>query len=83
MEELHSRPESCIYIGDSEVDIETAKNAGIPCISVNWGFKDTGFLEAHGASCIVSTPDELLKTILFDHLKELHSVINIQFSVYI
>ena len=64
MEELHSRPESCIYIGDSEVDIETAKNAGIPCISVNWGFKDTGFLKAHGASCIVSTPDELLKTIL-------------------
>ena len=64
MEELHSRPESCIYIGDSEVDIETAKNASIPCISVNWGFKDTGFLKAHGASCIVSTPDELLKTIL-------------------
>ncbi len=64
MKELHSSPENCIYIGDSEVDIETAKNAGVPCISVNWGFKDTSFLQEHGASVIVSSPAELLKAIL-------------------
>lgn len=45
MRELDVKPENCIYIGDSEVDIQTAANAGIPCISVNWGFKSTEFLK--------------------------------------
>ncbi|MCU6762968.1 Phosphoglycolate phosphatase [uncultured Roseburia sp.] len=63
IEELHSIPSRCIYVGDSEVDIETAANTGIPCISVNWGFKDTAFLQQHHASVIVSSPDELLKEI--------------------
>ena len=45
MRELNVKPENCIYIGDSEVDIQTAANAGIPCISVNWGFKSTEFLK--------------------------------------
>ncbi len=43
MRELDVKPENCIYIGDSEVDIQTATNAGIPCISVNWGFKSKNF----------------------------------------
>ena len=64
IKELGSRPEQCLYVGDSEVDIETARNAGIPCISVNWGFKSTEFLKEHHASVIVSSPEELLDTIL-------------------
>ena len=63
MRELHALPEECIYVGDSEVDIQTAKNAGIPCISVNWGFKTTEFLQKNGAETIVSTPKELLEQI--------------------
>ena len=42
--ELNSNIENCIFIGDSDVDIETAKNVGIPCISVLWGFRDEEFL---------------------------------------
>lgn len=64
IKELNATPEQCVYVGDSEVDIETAKNAGLPCISVNWGFKSTAFLEAHHASVIVSSPEELLDVIL-------------------
>lgn len=60
MKELGAAPEECIYVGDSEVDIQTAQNAGIPCVSVNWGFKTTEFLKEHGATTIVSTPQQLL-----------------------
>ena len=63
MRELNAKPENCIYIGDSEVDIQTAANAGIPCISVNWGFKSTEFLKENGATQIVSTPEELANAI--------------------
>lgn len=52
----------CIYVGDSEVDILTAKNAGIPCLSVLWGFRDRcDLLEAGGKFC--ETTDELPKRI--------------------
>lgn len=65
MRQLGSKAENCVYVGDSEVDIKTAKNAGIPCISVDWGYKERDFLVLHGARCIVSTPaavsDELYK----------------------
>ena len=47
------------YVGDSEVDIETAKNAGTEQISVCWGFKSREFLEEHGAKRIVENADEL------------------------
>ena len=56
--------EQAVYIGDSEVDIETAENAGIDCISVDWGFRDRSFLEGQNASMIVSKPEELLELIL-------------------
>ena len=55
---------NCVYVGDSEVDIETAKNAGLYCISVSWGYKDKEFLLKNGASEIVDTVDELTETIL-------------------
>ncbi len=48
-----------VYIGDSEVDIETAINAGVDCISVAWGFRSRDWLAGHGASKIVDSPDEL------------------------
>ena len=59
MEEMGADKENSIYIGDSEVDIQTAKNAGIPCISVLWGFKDRKFLEDSGAMAIVESMKEL------------------------
>ncbi len=48
------------YIGDSDVDIETAKNAGIPCISVTWGFRDAAFLRDHGARVVADRAEEVL-----------------------
>lgn len=54
----------CLYIGDSEVDIQTAKNAGIECVSVCWGFRDAAFLEQAGAAQTVHTPRELERLIL-------------------
>lgn len=53
---------SVVYVGDSDVDIETANNAGIPCISVLWGFRDKDFLMRHGAKTFISAPQELLET---------------------
>ena len=60
---LHHRdiPKSeCLYIGDSEVDIQTARNAGLPCIAVSWGFRDRDWLVAQGAQTIIDHPNEIL-----------------------
>ena len=51
--------EQCIYIGDSDVDLDTARNAGAPCISVLWGFRTKEDLLAAGATCFCSHPREL------------------------
>lgn len=51
--------EDAVYVGDSDVDIETARNAGLPCISVLWGFRDRDFLLAHGAVTLVKSPREI------------------------
>ena len=48
-------PEQAVYIGDSEIDMQTADNAGLDCISVDYGFRSRAFLKAHGAACIVSS----------------------------
>ncbi len=64
MRELGAEPRQCICVGDSEVDIRTARNAGMPCICVTWGFKTREFLEDQGAEFIVDTPEELLEEIL-------------------
>lgn len=47
---------SAVYVGDSDVDLATARNAGLPCISVLWGFRDRDFLLAHGATTFVEHP---------------------------
>ncbi len=58
LRQLHTNKNGAVYIGDSDVDIMTAKNCGIPCISVLWGDRD--FLSAHGASCFVESPAEIV-----------------------
>lgn len=60
MKFLHADPQETVYIGDSDVDIMTAKNSGLPCVSVLWGFRDRSFLVNHGATCLIETPDQLL-----------------------
>lgn len=52
-----------VYIGDSEVDLQTAQNAALPCISVSWGFRDRSVLEQAGAACICDTVDALYQAI--------------------
>ena len=49
-----------VYVGDSDVDLATARNSGLPCISVLWGFRDREFLLAHGATTFVEKPCEIL-----------------------
>lgn len=55
----HLGAENCIYVGDSEVDLITAQNAGCPCVSVTWGFRDEDVLLAHGANYLCHTPADL------------------------
>lgn len=60
VEELGVDKNRVLYVGDSEVDIQTAKNAGIDCISVTWGFRDREFLIENGAKILIDRPLELL-----------------------
>ena len=55
--------QSCIYVGDSEVDVLTAQNAGGPCLSVLWGFRDRNVLEEAGAAHFCEDPKDLLKAL--------------------
>ncbi len=59
LKQLGSSPDTSIYIGDSEVDLSTAHNANMPCISVAWGFRDRDFLEKHQAGIIATHPAEI------------------------
>lgn len=61
MKEMGVTLENAVYVGDSEVDLLTAKNTGIPCISVTWGFRDRNVLAEAGATMYADTPEELLK----------------------
>lgn len=60
LEKMGLELSDCVYIGDSEVDVATAKNAGMDCIAVSWGFRTVAELEAAGAECIVHSTKELL-----------------------
>ena len=60
LRQLGADRETAVYIGDSDVDIMTAKNSGMPCISVLWGFRSRQFLIAHGAATFVEKPSEIL-----------------------
>ena len=61
--DLEASAARAVYVGDSDVDIDTARNAGMDCLSVSWGFRDREFLLAHGASRIVDSPAELLRAL--------------------
>ncbi len=60
LRQLDADRDRAVYIGDSDVDIMTARNSGIPCISVLWGFRDVNFLVEHGACIFVSSPLQIL-----------------------
>ena len=61
MEQMQVSKEECLYIGDSEVDAATGKNAGLKTIGVLWGFRDRKTLETAGADDLIDRPDELLQ----------------------
>ena len=52
--------DTCVYVGDSEVDVRTAKNAGVPCLSVLWGFRDREEIEAAGGEHFCEKPIDLI-----------------------
>lgn len=60
LKQLGVTAERAVYIGDSDVDIMTAKNCNLPCISVLWGFRDKNFLIEHGETTFVHHPKEIL-----------------------
>lgn len=59
LSKLDETPENAVYVGDSDIDIKTAANSGLKCISVLWGFRDEKFLRDNGAEMFISSPDEL------------------------
>lgn len=60
LRQLGADRQGAVYIGDSDVDVATARNSGLPCISVLWGFRDKEFLIKNGALTFVSAPSEIL-----------------------
>ena len=60
MEQLSAAAETTLYVGDSEVDIQTAKNAGVDCLCVTWGFRDKAYLVEEGGRLFVDTAVEIL-----------------------
>lgn len=61
LKEFNLKPNEAIYVGDSDVDIMTAKNSDMPCISVTWGFRDEKFLLSYGATILIDSPDEIYR----------------------
>ncbi len=61
LKEMGSSKEESVYIGDSEVDFMTAKNSGLPCISVLWGFRDKDYLIEQGAYCFADKPSDIIQ----------------------
>lgn len=59
LEKLGIEKEEALYVGDSEVDIKTAQNAGIDLAAVSWGFRDKNFLKEQGAEKIITAPEEI------------------------
>lgn len=63
LKEMGKTPKDAVYVGDSEIDIATAKNLGVPAIGVTWGFRDRDVLEEAGADFIIDKPAQLLEVI--------------------
>ena len=60
LDELGASRSEAVYIGDSEVDLQTARNSGLSCISVLWGFRDKNLLIENGATVFAKTPEDVL-----------------------
>lgn len=60
MQRLGVTPSQTLYVGDSEVDIQTAKNAGVDCACVTWGFREKAFLQENGGTLFIDKPNDLL-----------------------
>lgn len=63
LKQLGVTKDEAIYVGDSDVDLQTAANAGLPCIAVLWGFRSRDFLIAHGATVFAETPQDVLELV--------------------
>lgn len=61
MQQLDADTDNTVYVGDSEVDVQTAQNAGVPCISVLWGFRDKELLLTNGARNFAHSPAEMMQ----------------------
>ena len=61
LDKMNVTKAECLYIGDSEVDVKTGKNAGLKTVCVLWGFRDRKTLEAAGAEIMIDRPEELLQ----------------------
>lgn len=59
LNKLNISANESVYIGDSEVDLQTAANSCMDCIAVSWGFRSVEFLKAQKAECIINSPSEL------------------------
>ena len=68
LEKFNLTNNEAVYVGDSDVDIMTAKNSKMPCISVTWGFRNREFLINNNAEIIIDSPDEIID-ILENRLK--------------
>ena len=64
LKNMNVAQKDAVYIGDTEIDLQTAANSGLDCISVLWGFRSRQFLEAHGAKHIAKRPEEIADYIL-------------------
>lgn len=63
LEQLQVSKENAVYIGDSDVDVATARNSNLDMIAVDWGFRTRKFLMEQGAETIVSNPEEILELV--------------------
>jgi len=63
MRQMDVTAEECVYVGDSDVDVITARNAGILCAAVTWGFRDEKCLRDAGAEHVAHTPEQLVEII--------------------
>ena len=68
LRQLGAKREEAVYVGDSDVDILTARNSQLPCISVLWGFRNREFLLQHGANCLIEHPLDILNLPIFRKL---------------
>lgn len=63
LRKLGTTASEAVYVGDSDVDLLTAHNSGLPCISVLWGFRDRDFLEKHGATILAEAPCDVVEAL--------------------